>query len=388
MYTLDRQRVHDPPPERHDLDEHRRRHRPPGEHPLGHPLGRDEALRRVARRTRTSPGRRRTTRRGSTASATTPAPTPTRSTAASRRPSRPGAPRPSSSTRTRPASSGRPGPAAARSGSTGRRAATRPGAPSSCPPLPTQASPPTTSRRSSRSAATRSACSGASRTAARAPMTPSTSRSTRTTRPTRRGARARPSSPATNFADDHLNLKADPAGNLFAVVKTSLTSGANIVVLRRSTGGTWTNADVQHRSGDDDPRGPRHRHDEQPAARVRDRARGQRDDLREDVAAELALVRGRAGHAVHPRRQRQRPEQRHDDEADRQLDDRAAGPGRPRDVERVLVEPGSAPGRTATPTRGHHHAELGSRRAGQVDLADDQLRFARHDPDPGGCRNG
>jgi hypothetical protein len=48
--------------------------------------------------------------------------------------------------------------------------------------------------------------------------------------------------PGNNFADDHLNLKADPAGNLFAVVKTSLTSGANLVVLRRSTGGTWTNA--------------------------------------------------------------------------------------------------------------------------------------------------
>jgi hypothetical protein len=45
-----------------------------------------------------------------------------------------------------------------------------------------------------------------------------------------------------NFADDHINLKADPAGNLFAVVKTSLTSGPNVVVLRRSTGGTWTDA--------------------------------------------------------------------------------------------------------------------------------------------------
>ena len=45
-----------------------------------------------------------------------------------------------------------------------------------------------------------------------------------------------------NFADDHINLKADSTGNLFAVVKTSLTSGANIVVLKRSTGGTWTNA--------------------------------------------------------------------------------------------------------------------------------------------------
>ena len=31
--------------------------------------------------------------------------------------------------------------------------------------------------------------------------------------------------PGNNFADDHLNLKADPAGNLFAVVKTSLGSG-------------------------------------------------------------------------------------------------------------------------------------------------------------------
>ena len=49
--------------------------------------------------------------------------------------------------------------------------------------------------------------------------------------------------PGNNFADDHLNLKADPAGNLFAVVKTSLGAGSpNLVVLRRSTGGTWTNA--------------------------------------------------------------------------------------------------------------------------------------------------
>ncbi len=49
--------------------------------------------------------------------------------------------------------------------------------------------------------------------------------------------------PGNNFADDHLNLKADPAGNLFAVVKTSLGSGQpNLVVLRRSAAGTWTNA--------------------------------------------------------------------------------------------------------------------------------------------------
>ena len=48
--------------------------------------------------------------------------------------------------------------------------------------------------------------------------------------------------PGNNFADDHLNLKADPAGNLFAVVKTSLSSGDNLVVLRRSTGGAWTSA--------------------------------------------------------------------------------------------------------------------------------------------------
>jgi Big-like domain-containing protein len=48
--------------------------------------------------------------------------------------------------------------------------------------------------------------------------------------------------PGNNFADDHLNLKADPAGNLFAVVKTSLGAGQpNLVVLRRSAAGTWTN---------------------------------------------------------------------------------------------------------------------------------------------------
>ncbi len=56
--------------------------------------------------------------------------------------------------------------------------------------------------------------------------------------------------PGNNFADDHLNLKADPAGNLFAVVKTSLGSGQpNLVVLRRSSGGTWTDATYSTGSG-------------------------------------------------------------------------------------------------------------------------------------------
>ena len=104
----------------------------------------------------------------------------------------------------------------------------------------------------------------------------------------------------TNHADDHLNLKADPAGNLYAVVKTSLTSGANLVVLRRSTGGTWTNATFSTGQGNHDAWGPRGRHDEQPPARVRDRAGVERDDLRENLAPQLPVVRERAWHGVHP----------------------------------------------------------------------------------------
>ncbi len=53
--------------------------------------------------------------------------------------------------------------------------------------------------------------------------------------------------PGNNNADDHLNLKADPAGNLYAVVKTSLTGSGdpNVVALRRAaSNGAWTTATV------------------------------------------------------------------------------------------------------------------------------------------------
>ena len=125
--------------------------------------------------------------------------------------------------------------------------------------------------------------------------------------------------PGNNFADDHLNLKADPAGNLFAVVKTSL--GIRPTEPRSCSDGRRRDVDerhVQHGLGDHDPRRPCGRHDEQPAARLRHRAREQRDDLREDVAAELAVLCGRARHAVHQGQQRQQPEQRDDDEETRQ----------------------------------------------------------------------
>jgi uncharacterized repeat protein (TIGR02059 family) len=49
----------------------------------------------------------------------------------------------------------------------------------------------------------------------------------------------------TNVADDHINLKTDGSGRVYAVVKTSLT-GSNplIVLLVRATNGTWTNHTV------------------------------------------------------------------------------------------------------------------------------------------------
>ncbi len=74
--------------------------------------------------------------------------------------------------------------------------------------------------------------------------------------------------PGNNNADDHLNLKADPAGNLYAVVKTSRTASGdpNLVVLRRAaSNGAWTNATVQHPDGSSNPlhaRRSRCRHDE------------------------------------------------------------------------------------------------------------------------------
>jgi hypothetical protein len=57
--------------------------------------------------------------------------------------------------------------------------------------------------------------------------------------------------PGNNNADDHLNLKADPAGNLYAVVKTSLSGSGdqNVVALRRAaSNGAWTSATVINRS--------------------------------------------------------------------------------------------------------------------------------------------
>jgi uncharacterized repeat protein (TIGR02059 family) len=48
-----------------------------------------------------------------------------------------------------------------------------------------------------------------------------------------------------DFADDHLNLKTDASGRVFAAVKTSMTgSNPGIVLLVRSTGGSWTNATI------------------------------------------------------------------------------------------------------------------------------------------------
>ena len=47
----------------------------------------------------------------------------------------------------------------------------------------------------------------------------------------------------TDVADDHLNLKADAAGRVYAAVKTSLNSSSQplIVLLVRQTNGTWSN---------------------------------------------------------------------------------------------------------------------------------------------------
>jgi uncharacterized repeat protein (TIGR02059 family) len=56
----------------------------------------------------------------------------------------------------------------------------------------------------------------------------------------------------TNLADDHVNLKTDSAGRVYAVVKTSLT-GANplIVLLVRDTSGAWTSHTVSIGSFDE-----------------------------------------------------------------------------------------------------------------------------------------
>ncbi|MGZ9275854.1 MAG: CBM96 family carbohydrate-binding protein, partial [Candidatus Limnocylindrales bacterium] len=48
-----------------------------------------------------------------------------------------------------------------------------------------------------------------------------------------------------NFADDHINLKTDASGRVFAAVKTSLSGSSPLIVLLvRSTGGTWTNTTI------------------------------------------------------------------------------------------------------------------------------------------------
>ena len=165
--------------------------------------------------------------------------------------------------------------------------------------------------------------------------------------------------PGNNFADDHLNLKADP-GRQPVCRRQDVTfeSGDNLVVAEALHRRDVDERHVQHRHGDDDPRCPRGRHDEQPAACLRHGTRVERDHLREDVAAELPVLRGRARHAVRPRQRHQPPEQRHDHEADRQFHDGTPGPGRPRDVEPVLVQRGHArrggppPTPTPTPTPG------------------------------------
>ena len=57
----------------------------------------------------------------------------------------------------------------------------------------------------------------------------------------------------TNLADDHMNLKTDAAGKVYAVVKTSLDNAGTsplIVLLDRATDGTWSNHPVSQSSFD------------------------------------------------------------------------------------------------------------------------------------------
>ncbi|CAN5491850.1 hypothetical protein BH20CHL7_BH20CHL7_15010 [soil metagenome] len=49
----------------------------------------------------------------------------------------------------------------------------------------------------------------------------------------------------SNFADDHINLKTDSSGRVYAVVKTSMSSSnPSIVLLVRQTNGSWSNHTV------------------------------------------------------------------------------------------------------------------------------------------------
>jgi hypothetical protein len=59
----------------------------------------------------------------------------------------------------------------------------------------------------------------------------------------------------SGLADDHVNLKADPSGNVYAVSKTSLSGSSPLIMfLARSTNGTWTNYTVA--TGNDDETRP------------------------------------------------------------------------------------------------------------------------------------
>ena len=100
----------------------------------------------------------------------------------------------------------------------------------------------TTSRRSSRSPSAGnlgSACSGATRKTTRttSPGSPTAARTT--TGRSRR--RCRQATGIAGPADDHMNLKTDSSGKVYAVVKTS-NSGSQplILLLDRATGGGWS----------------------------------------------------------------------------------------------------------------------------------------------------
>ena len=97
---------------------------------------------------------------------------------------------------------------------------------------------PTTSRRSSRSvspARAGSACSGAT-----TPTTSSISPGTSTARPIPPGPPRRLG--RTSIADDHMDLKADSNGKIYAVVKTSINGSGQplIEMLVRQPGGGWS----------------------------------------------------------------------------------------------------------------------------------------------------
>ena len=116
-------------------------------------------------------------------------------------------------------------------------------------------------------------------------------------------------------ADDHINLKADSNGRVYAIVKTSKnTSGSppEIELHIRQPGGGWSAATVangQHphpadrrarRGGRRAPRLP-----DRPNPARHHRRPERRHDLREDVVDVVDLVPVRPGHAGHPGRDRQ-----------------------------------------------------------------------------------